>query len=270
MTNPIANPVPSLSRQLGGAMFAALRFEARRSFTAPRLGAWCLLVLFPMTIVGMFRLNGDAQSTAIWSVLLFILIPEAANLLGLLLWVAPHIQSELDGKTWPYLSVRPYGRQTVYFGKLLNGVLWTIAAGLVSLTLCVFIASPLMAEPLRIWWANARLVVLSGFGYGTLYALLGVIIPKRAILIAVAYTLIFEVLVGMLPAVASEATYQFHLRCLLQIWAGLKLEQEQLRLFFSEASAWQHLAVCAAMALVFLGLGSRIVGLREYSIQDEA
>lgn len=257
-------------RRFLSAVVAALRFEVKRSLTVPRLAAWCILVAFPIVIVTMFRLNGEAQSTAVWSVLLFILIPEAASLLGLLLWVAPHVQSELDGKTWPYLSVRPYGRQTVYFGKMLNGIAWTIAAGLMSLSVCVLIASPLMIDPGIIWWTVARLVVLSGFGYGSIYALIGVILPKRAILIAVAYTLIFEVIVGMLPALASEFTFQFHLRCLLRKWTGIKVDDVQARLFFSEAAVWQHLLICGVLTLVLVVIGSRVIAQREYSIQDEA
>lgn len=250
--------------------WAASRFEARRSISLPRLATWCLLVMFPVGILSVFRYMGEAHPTNVWAVMFFLLIPEALCLLALLLWVAPMLQSELDGKTWPYLAVRPHGRLIMYFGKYFNGIAWSMAAGLASLTLGILIVSPLMADPLQMWASLAALVFLACCGYGALYSLIAVVIPKRAILIAVAYTLIGEVVIGTLPAVVCEVTLQFHFRCLLREWVDFKINSADARLLFSAAPAWQHLAICSGMTLGFLGMGAWVISRREYSVQDEA
>ncbi len=41
-----------------------------------------------------------------WGLILFGLIPEVITLFGLLLWVTPVVQAELEGRTWIYLAVR--------------------------------------------------------------------------------------------------------------------------------------------------------------------
>jgi hypothetical protein len=268
-TSPTDPKQPELLRA-ARAVIACLRFESRRSLSIPRLATWCLLALFPVGIVSVFRYFGETPPTQVWALMLFLLIPESMCLLGLLLWMAPHLQSELDGKTWPYLAVRPHGRLIVFLGKYLNAVAWTALAGLASLSICIYIASPLMLDAGVMYQTLAILVVLSSVGYGALYALFGVLIPKRATLIAVGYTLAGELLIGTLPAVVSEITFQFHFRCLLKNWIDFTIGADETRLLFSDAPSWQHLAIIAGMIVGFLVLGGWLIQVREYSIQDEA
>ena len=56
----------------------------------------------------------------VWGLILFGLIPEVITLFGLLLWVTPVVQAELEGRTWIYLAVRPRGRVSMLLGKYLD------------------------------------------------------------------------------------------------------------------------------------------------------
>jgi hypothetical protein len=79
-----------------------------------------------------------------------------------------------------------------------------------------------------------------------------------------------ELVIGTLPAVVSEITFQFHFRCLLRNWLEFTVGADETRLLFSDAPSWQHLAIVAAMIVGYLTLGGWLVQFREYSIQDEA
>jgi ABC-type transport system involved in multi-copper enzyme maturation permease subunit len=73
---------------------------------------------------------------------------EMVVILNAMLWVAPIVQTELEGKTWLYIAARPYGRMCLVVGKLLNGLIWTLGAGLLAL---VFVGSValLYARPIE-------------------------------------------------------------------------------------------------------------------------
>ena len=72
----------------------------------------------------------------------------------------------------------------------------------------------------------AAILIFVGIGYyldakrggGHLFTLIGVVFPKRAMVVGVFYTLAFEVFLAMIPAVVNLLTIQFRLRCLLVRW----------------------------------------------------
>jgi ABC-type transport system involved in multi-copper enzyme maturation permease subunit len=59
--------------------------------------------------------------------------------LMLLLWATPNVHSELEGKTWHFLVVRPGGRIACFLGKYLVAVSVSFATALVSLSGCVLV-----------------------------------------------------------------------------------------------------------------------------------
>ncbi|MBM3997922.1 MAG: hypothetical protein FJ297_00020 [Planctomycetes bacterium] len=246
---------------------AVTLFELRRSRTWWRSGVWALLAFFPVFIVVSLRATGADPPKEAWTFLLYALITEVTTSLGLFLWMSPAIQSELESKTWVYLAVRPYGRRVVLIGKLVTALIWSMSSSLVALTICTPIARP--ENPARVFGVLVVLSFLSALGRGTAYSVFAVAMPQRAMVFAFVYTLVFEYLVGWIPAVINQFTVQFHVRCLLMNWIRLEGMPSGVRLFFNDAPSWQHLVSLVAYFVLTFGLALIILESREFVSSDE-
>lgn len=256
--------------------FAVFRFEWSRALTVPRMAWWLVLAVFPPGLVTLVRfLEGDPPDppgAAAWTFLLFVLIPCVVCLMGLLLWATPWLQSELEGKTWTYLAVRPGGKTAMLVGKYLTAVSWTALAGWMALALSLIVISP--PDLVRNAAALGALVLLACLAYGAVFVLLGVIVPKRAMVSAVVYTLVVEFLVGLIPAVVNELTVQYRLRALLVKWMDweqtlLRDLPEFFRLVLDSGPAWQQVLILLGIAGGLVTLSAVIVRQRELTVTGD-
>lgn len=259
-------------------MLVVFHFELRRSLTLPRMGAWIALALFPPSIV-MLMFVGFGPDTAGYGFALSMLIPAVVCMLGQLLWASPLVNSELEGKTWIYLAARPQGRGSVFLGKFLTAVTWTALSALGALTLCVIVsgANSMPISLGRLWIVFAVLILLACFSYGALFALIGVLFQRRAMVICVGYCVMVEfVIPNLLPAntVLTEFTVTFHVRNLMIAWMGWqdKFATFQLlnRNWISDAPAWQHFLPLIIAPALLLAVGTRVVQKREYITAEES
>jgi ABC-type transport system involved in multi-copper enzyme maturation permease subunit len=214
--------------------------------------------------------RNEGVDDTVWGLVLLGLIPSVTTLLGLLLWATPLVQAELEGRTWIYVAVRPRGRVSVLFGKYLTAVAWTALAGWISCSICILIAEPYYA--LRLWATLMLIIGLACIGYGALYALIGVAIQRRAMVIAVAYTLIFEFLISFVPAVINQFTIQFRLRNLLVLLMGWRdlFPEDVGGAFLGDQPAWLHFVLLGTLILVLLVVASQLIQRLEYVTADEA
>ena len=243
--------------------WAVFCFEVRRIATLPRLAIGAMLALFPPALVVLIQSQGGRlQQQTAGAVALFVLIPEVVCLMGMLLWATPVIHTEVEGKTWAYLAVRPAGKAPILLGKYLAAVAWTALLALASLSVSVAIISP-EEGALRVWGALARLIVLSCLAYGAIYVLLGVLFLRRGMLAAVAYTVVFELLVAFIPAMINQFTVQYHLRCLLVGWMPWPAVPRGMQALFGTAPAWQHIAILLGIAAVALTIATLVLRRRE-------
>jgi hypothetical protein len=206
----------------------------------------------------------------LWGVVFFGLIPEVITLFGLLLWVPSLVHAELEGRTWIYLAVRPRGRVSVLLGKYLTAITWTALAGWTSTTVCVLIARPDAAW--RLWGTTVALVALACVAYGAIYSLIGVWLHRRAMVIAVAYTLIFEFLVSFIPAVINKFTVQYRLRSLLFTWMDWwhLMPSGTTTLFMGKERAWVHILILCSIVVGILVLAVQVIQRREYATVADA
>lgn len=227
------------------------------------------LASFPAVILWLIRREGgllDRQEA--WPLALFVLIPELVCLLGLLLWITPLVQSEVEGKTWPYLAVRPAGKLPVLLGKFAAGVSWTMLTGWLALGLAMWVVWPLQ-DGLHVAGVIAGLVALSSMAYGSLFSLLGVVLLRRAMIFAVAYTLL-EFAVRLIPAVIRQLTVQYHLQSLLLHWMHWDKVNREMATFFGAASPWENVAVLLGYTVFLLGVAAAILRRRELVTATEA
>lgn len=262
-----------------GSVRAVFVFEWKRSLTWARMAWWLVLALFPVFIVGVVRYSTDQLPKIhqpprdFWAFLLYLLIPMLVSMLGTLLWATPAISTELERRSWVYLAVRPNGGAAVLLGKYLAAVSWAIPPALIGLSLAVPLAD--CGDRWSLWWAIARLVCLSCPAYGAVYLLLGTLLPQRAMVLAVAYTLVFEVVIRFVPAVINKLTVQFRLQALWVEWCNIAPNisggrDAALLALVGDSPIWKHVAILLALPPVLLLIAIAVLRWSEFSASAES
>ncbi len=244
-------------------------FELRRSLTPGRSFHWLALALLPAVLLLVIRYQSNETLDVLRATLaIYFMVTIVSCLLGLLLWATPAVQSEQEGQTWIYLSTRPNGRVAVLLGKYLVAISWTISSGLFSTTACVLAAQ--VAEKERLWGTISLLVVMSSLSYGALYLLIGVLFTRRAIVVAVMYTLIGEFAVSLIPATVNKLTINHRLRTILADGMNLKELRGAAGMLFGDEGTWQHLLILVAYSLCLLITAICVVRYKEIPMITEA
>ncbi len=231
---------------------SVLRFQGRRSLTVSRIVWWLVLVGFAPLVISLVRWAPSAgrPPEEAWGILLYGLIPCVTCMLGVFLWATPVLQAEVEEKSWVYVAMRPEGGTSLLLGNYLIALVWTASAALLALTLAVWLSPS--SHRWQLWSVFSRLALLSIWAYASLYLVIGVVFVKRAMLVALAYTLLFELVLGLLPAVVNQLTIQYRLRSLWARWIDwgeIPQDLKDLRDMFGQGTAWQHVLVLAAMAM---------------------
>ncbi len=263
-----------------GNVGAVFLFEWKRALTLPRIAWWAVLAAFPVFIVGVIRFTmnedlrrglSDDRVRQFWAYLLYALVPMLMSILGTLLWATPAISAELERRSWIYLTVRPNGGTAVLLGKYLAAVTWVIPPALLGLTIAVPLAAS--GDGWRLWWTMVRLVCLSCPAYGAIYLLLGTLLPRRAMVLAVAYTLIFELVVSFVPAVINTLTVQYRLFALVIEWCdltGLDGRRAGVLTLIGDTPVWRHIAILLLLPPVLLLVSVAILRWSEFSAAAES
>lgn len=250
---------------------AVFFFEWRRAFTWARMAWWLVLALFPTLIMSMIRfaLRGETLPDEFWLLLLFGLVPMLIGMLGTFLWATPVVSTELERRSWVYLAVRPLGATNVLLGKYLVATTWALSAALVGLVAAAAIMPA--GDTTRIAWVVGRITVISCPAYAALYLLLGTLFPKRSMVIAVAYTLVFELIISFVPAIINALTVQYRLRTLLWLWGDMQISADMnaILAFIGDPPAWEHVVVLIAYTLVVLVAAVGVARGREFSAAEE-
>jgi hypothetical protein len=250
------------------AVANVFQFEFRRSLTPPRIAMWCALVAFPSVLLILVRLTPGPKPDELFVSALFILIPEVTCMLALLLWMTPAIQSELESSAWPYLAIRPRGRRAVLIGKYLNAVLWTFATMTVSLSCAIVIADPLHLT--KTFIVLFMICSISALAYGTLYALIAVAIPQRAMIMALAYSVVVEGIIGFIPAVINQLTFNFRLRAMFVQWMGWdKIPRGISSVTVTNQHSIVHFLLILVMMAVIAKVTLVILDRRQFVASDE-
>ncbi len=254
-----------------GNVGAVFRFEWKRAFTPARVMGWGLLALFPTFIVALIRFTAEQPPRELWLGFLFALIPMLVSLLGALLTTTTAVSAELERRSWVYLAVRPHGTTAVLLGKYLAAVSMVIPVALIGLTLAVPVTG--MHGMFPTWCSFAGLIVLSCPAYAAIFLLLGVINPRRAVLLAVAYSLIFELIISFVPAVINKLTVQYRLRALLVHWCDMDIPPEassSVLALVGDSPPSVHVLVLLALPPLLLSLVVTLLRWSEFTTAAES
>ena len=264
-----------------GNVGAVFWFEWKRAMSLTRRLWWLALAAFPVFIVALVQYtlkHRDSDDILLlrhlWTWLLFALIPMLVAILGSLLWTTPAVSAELERRSWVYLAVRPNGATAVILGKYLTSICWVIPAALLGLTVAIF-ATGLSAQIdlWRLWRTMAALVMLSCPAYAAIFLLLGVIYPRRAMVMSVVYTLLFELVISFIPAVINKITIQYRLRALAVKWSDLPFapgSEKDVMSIIGNEPPWMHVTILCALTLVLLSLSVAIIRWREFATSSES
>lgn len=272
-----------------GNVGAVFLFEWKRALTLPRMAWWTVMAAFPVGMISLVRFTAHQHPPReFWAGFFFALFPMLISMLGTLLWATPAISAELERRSWIYLTVRPNGGTAVLLGKYLAAVTWIIPAAIVGVSIAVPLSisdeawslsskgdwSLWWKEGWPLWWTMVRLVCLSCPAYAAIYLLLGTVLPRRSLVLAVAYTLIFEFMMGFIPAVINKFTFQYRLRALLFKWCDLSLppggHESGAMALIGDEPAWQHVTILLLISATFLTAAVTILRCSEYPSSNES
>lgn len=251
---------------------AVFEFEWRRTITLPRLAWLFALMAFPPLLLLLVRIAARSDPPhEVAAIMVFLLSPCVACMMSVFLWATPAVSSELEGRSWVYLSVRPLGPVSVLLGKYLVALSWSIPVGLISSIAGVFaIGAP---RPATLLWGEAGLAVLSCIAYSAIFLFIGVLVPRRAMVIGIMYAMIFEVAFALIPAAVNLLTVQYRLRCLMMRWLELDFPRLKsspiLGSYLSEASSAWHVMVVLMMASGYLVAAAILLRYREFTTAAE-
>ena len=254
---------------------ATALFDFRRSLTISRLSIFVVLSLFPPAIMAI-NLFGPGLDAAAAPVIIGVTV-MMVGILAELLWATPIVYGELEGKTWLFLAVRPRGIMAVLLGKYLIAVLWTMAVCSIAMTICVLLAATAqIPNALQMWRVFLILITLAAFAYAAIFALIGVIFHRRAMVFAMAYVIVFEVFIAQIPAVINQLTVRHHLTALAVKWLDFRyLGGEEVPEFILQQMLgvqepdWQNILMVAATAAIALAASMWIICSREYLSAEE-
>lgn len=235
-------------------ILATFQFEFRRSLTTSRIATSSILALFAPVMLFLIgnamRIDEFSRQIPLPIVVLGV-FHLLAVFLSVLLWATPVVYSELEGKTWVYLAIRPHGKLASTLGKYLNAVFWAIMTAGVSLTLsCVVVSQfpwdPDMlvrelrgstelrntwremlghaSEPWVIWYSLMPSIVLGSLALSAIFVHIGLIFHRRAMVLAVVYAVV-ESVFAFLPAMIRQLSVGFHMRNIGFKIAGFEFPQ---------------------------------------------
>ena len=252
--------------------WATCLFELKQSLNKQRIGVSAVLILFPPVMMffalQVGRFPGHPE-------FLLIMLVSLICVLSLLLWATPIVFSEIETKGWVFLASRPGGRISLYLGKYLASVLFTSIVTTLSITLSIAISPWDFESPIDALYKLSLIFLLSSGGYAAVFAFIGTLIFKRAMVIAAAYMIIWEGLIASLPAIVNQLTLRFHLQSVGILWLGFFPEDdsfgiEEYKAFYGSGPSWAYdLPAVFVLSAVFLALGCFVICFRQYSISDE-
>ena len=208
----------------------------------------------------------DVAWEVVVAIYLFLLYPQVACLLLALFYGSSLLGTELENKTLTYLFTRPVKRWRIITGKYLAIVCVLIPPTAVSLSISWMLMGATSVE---------RILpgVLAGaaggiIAYNAVFVLLGFIAPKRAMVLALMYGVVFEFILSFVPALVNEFTITYYLRSLVVGITDLEVPGEIARIVGGASFATSLLALGGIVVLALV-LSSLLAGRREYVVADQ-
>ncbi len=255
------------------------RYELARTLTVLRSFLWTGLVLFPAVLLfaTLFLTHlpkdgpSNEQVNLLVNMLMFVLLPQVITVLCMLLLVVPIINAELEGHTWIYSVVRPGARRAMMLGKYFAAVLWIGTCTTCSTIVCGFVAASFdVADLFKTCSVLILINWIAAIVYGALMMGLGTLFQRRSMVIAFAYAIGVEAVMGWIPAVINRFTISYRLRSLMMQWMDINLTQSNTEIdFLWEKAMYTHLSVLAIVSVLLVLFSIWRVERGQFRFQSE-
>jgi ABC-2 type transport system permease protein len=239
-----------------------------------------LLLALPPVLIGLIRYYADPE---LWSNpervafqigqieyrVIFWLIPHALVPLVALVYSAGLIQDEIEDQTLTYLFVRPLAKWAIYGTKLLAAICVAALATAVFVTIAfavLYWGTP-NAWPQAFVRAGKTSLLLSAalFAYCSIFGFVGLAF-KRALVLGVAYIVLFEGLVANVNFVVRRGTIMYYFRVLAKHW--LELEARRWNIDLLEApTATTCVLVLLISGVVVAAAAAWYFSVREFRVK---
>lgn len=204
-------------------MGAIVYLQIRQIFGGRKIWFIALFLALPVALSAVIQYAGGFQPGGrplegedripVVGIFLFVLYPQVACILLCLLYGAGLLSTEVEEKTITYLFTRSLPRWRIVVGKYIAAACSIWAAVTPSLVLSWL----MFGAPGSLRFLLAFLVATLGavFAYTAVFTALGVVIPKRAVVVGLIYAIVFEGALSFIPAIINTLTVNYYLRSLV-------------------------------------------------------
>lgn len=231
---------------------------------------WLLLLFLGLPVLllaivlsaGGFRIPEPDVALGIFY---FVLYPQALCILASLLYGSSLLAAEIEGKTLVYLFTRRVSRTHVLVQKYLATVAVLVTLTSASLTVCFALGG--FPGGLRMYFALLASVAAAQFAYTAIFALLGLLVPRRAIPAGLIYTALVEIVLGFIPSLANELSVSHYLRSFALHLSGRRLPPD-VQEFLNPVPLADSCVALALFPLLFLAICALVVRWREWPLTE--
>lgn len=256
---------------------AIIEFELFRILTIQRMAVALVMAVFPPMMIMILSETGVLMFPEFFICILCGMI----CLLSLLLWATPNVYAELEGKSWTFVTSRPHGRLAILYGKYLIAVVWSFMVSWIAMSLCLIVVDPqtLVSELTRfeIWVYLSIILLLASTVYAAIFSFLGVIVQRRAMVVAVGYFMIVEIAAAAVPAVVGKMAMSYHLFCILLLRVSWILPDDNsaqslrdFQIMYGLWPTWLHVLAIATMTAIMLTVSTIVIRSREYLTLEDS
>jgi ABC-2 type transport system permease protein len=214
------------------------------------------------------------ERDVVLTILIYALYPQSLVILATLLYGSGLLSAEIEARTLVYLLSRPLPRWKILVVKYAATVCILVALTLASLMLCASLAG--FPGGLRTLIALSTSVVLACVAYTAIFALIGLLAPRRAVPVGLIYAGVLEIALSFVPAFVNQLSVSHYLRSLAySMWrpehlpAEAKRFLEQALSFVGDTGPWASVLALLAFPAVALALSAALLELREYPLTDD-
>lgn len=257
------------SMPLMNAIWATAAYEFDRSLVPGRIAVMTAMALFPPAMTLIVVSAGARELIELPMGISAYLICVLASLV----WTTTAVASELEAKSWQYGASRPGGRIAIAVGKYLVSCLWTFVVTTLALTGALAIQAMLApnGSEVRTWFVLVSCSFAGSLVYGAIFLALGTIFHRRAMVAGIVYGIVFELVIGSLPAVINNLTVRFPIIYLAAI--GLLppeiTDSEQFQFLYSDYSVLQAIIGLCVLLAVSMTIALLAVRYREFMTAEE-
>jgi ABC-2 type transport system permease protein len=230
-----------------------LRLTLRQMLGGKKLWLLGLLLSLPVILLSVVQLaagfdipDKEAEEAAA-SIFLYVLYPQSLCILACLLYGASLLAGEIEDKTLVYLFTRAQPRWRILVAKYLVTATTLTVMSAASMTACFLVARAPVG--IDLWLAVLAAITGACFAYTAIFALLGLLVPRRAIPVGILYGVVVEFLLSLVPAVVNQMTVSHYLRSVAFHIADVPLPEEVMLIVGGASLARSTLALILIPAI---------------------